>query len=477
MSTGAPTEALAAFEPFVQWILSATTTDLSSLPGQFLSGSVVDDGADYVHDADTPDTTPKGRQSFNEACDARLALAEAESEYETAWDQLSYARRNLEMLGEELVAYHDERNETFKYIALLERRIMKLLQDRDLAIGETYTTEKLIQDALFFKAKQLERQKLQAEEQRKVRVASALRKLLLHRSGDESGNSSSDSPTATLSLSYTEKDVQRLHKELADSKVAAATAKAEQEERRHAKRRAERRCVELKLALAQISAEEDDLRTSLYQLTRARRNSVGHLQQISLFSSAALPLETPPAPTAGNYIHHTNQKPMVFNDDSDEEQQNPGALMWLEGDSLAPPCQSDHDIVSKIVEFARVTPADVLFDLGCGDGRICIEAAKRYGARARGVEIEEFLIMRFRELIAANNLQQLVSVSHGDLLEEDLSEATVIVTYLLPDALDQLRPKFIKLLDQSSKDDHTKMCLFLFTEVAVNLARPDKEGN
>ncbi|CAH0491500.1 unnamed protein product [Peronospora farinosa] len=145
-------------------------------------------------------------------------------------------------------------------------------------------------------------------------------------------------------------------------------------------------------------------------------------------------------------------KPVHFDDESDENEQNPGVFMWIEGDSLAPPCQSDRDVVSKIVEIACVTPDDVVFDLGCGDGRICIEAAKRFGARARGVEIEEFLIERFRELIVANEMQQLVSVSHGDLLEEDLSEATVIVTYLLPDALDQLTPKFVELLNQSDKN-------------------------
>lgn len=91
-------------------------------------------------------------------------------------------------------------------------------------------------------------------------------------------------------------------------------------------------------------------------------------------------------------------------------------------------------------------------DLGCGDGRICIEAAKRFGARARGVEIEEFLIKQFRELIEANELQQLVSVSHGDLLQEDLTEATVIVTYLLPDALDELTPKFKELLSRKDRN-------------------------
>uniref|UniRef100_M4BRJ3 Methyltransferase domain-containing protein n=1 Tax=Hyaloperonospora arabidopsidis (strain Emoy2) TaxID=559515 RepID=M4BRJ3_HYAAE len=137
---------------------------------------------------------------------------------------------------------------------------------------------------------------------------------------------------------------------------------------------------------------------------------------------------------------------------SDDEEADPGAFMWIEGDSLAPPCQSDRDVVAKIVEIACLTCDDVLFDLGCGDGRICIEAAKRFGARARGVEIEEFLIERFRRLVAVKDLQQLVSVSHGDLLEEDLSDATVIVTYLLPEALEQLSAKLIKLLNQPDKN-------------------------
>ncbi|RLN45126.1 hypothetical protein BBJ28_00017510 [Nothophytophthora sp. Chile5] len=155
-------------------------------------------------------------------------------------------------------------------------------------------------------------------------------------------------------------------------------------------------------------------------------------------------------------MEQSEPKPVYFqapdDDDDDDDDQNPGAFMWMEGDSLAPPCQSDRDVVSKIVAIANVTPDDVLIDLGCGDGRICIEAAKRFGARARGVEIEEFLIERFRQLIAADGLQELVSVSHGDLREEDLSDATVIVTYLLPEALDELTPKFTKLLSQKGRD-------------------------
>ncbi|KAE9035084.1 hypothetical protein PR003_g8133 [Phytophthora rubi] len=296
----APTESLAAFEPFVQWLLAASLDDLTSLPDEIFSDfeAALEDEADSeMNDKSLDRKEP--RPPFESACKARLTLAEAEGELEAAWDQLSCARREWNTLDEKLLTLQDERDENHEHIALLERRIIKLLQDRDLAIAETYTTEKQIQDAEFFKARQQQRRQQQEEEQRKARVASALRKLL-RRGSEEVGNSNgNESPTASSAPKFTEKDVQRLHKELADSKVAAAVAKAERDERRHAMRRAERRCGELKLALAQARAEEDDLQVSLQQLTRARRNSVDNLQQISLFSSSSMPLQPPPAPTAG----------------------------------------------------------------------------------------------------------------------------------------------------------------------------------
>ncbi|POM68146.1 Hypothetical protein PHPALM_15729 [Phytophthora palmivora] len=297
----APTEALAAFEPFVRWLLSASPDDLSCLPEELSSCFEDEIEESDMDNTERFDSTQKAeRPPFENSCKARFALAEAEGKLEAAWDQLSCARREWGTLDEKLLRLQDESVENRQHIALLERRIIKLLQDRDLAIAETYTTEMQIQDAEFFKARQQQRRQQQEEEQRKARVASALRKLLLRRSSNESGNSSgNESPAAFATPKYTEKDVQRLHKELADSKVSAAVAKAERDERRHALRRAERRCVELKLQLAQARAEEDDLQVSLQQLTRARRSSVGHLQQISLFSAAALPLQPPPAPTAG----------------------------------------------------------------------------------------------------------------------------------------------------------------------------------
>ncbi|CAM9487072.1 unnamed protein product, partial [Laminaria digitata] len=77
----------------------------------------------------------------------------------------------------------------------------------------------------------------------------------------------------------------------------------------------------------------------------------------------------------------------------------------------------------------------VLYDLGCGDGRICIEAAESRGAKACGVEIEENLADKFRRRVAAKGLESKVSVVHGDLRDLDLSDATVLVMYLLPEAM------------------------------------------
>lgn len=137
--------------------------------------------------------------------------------------------------------------------------------------------------------------------------------------------------------------------------------------------------------------------------------------------------------------------------DEEEEETPFGAYMWIEGDSLAPPCQSDSDVVKRIVDIAQLDGSDVLIDLGCGDGRICIAAAVHFGARARGVEIEDFLIHQFEQAIEKHHVDHLVSISHGDLMQENLDDATVIVTYLLPEALEQLRPKFSELLQSQGR--------------------------
>ena len=131
----------------------------------------------------------------------------------------------------------------------------------------------------------------------------------------------------------------------------------------------------------------------------------------------------------------------------DESDGNENLLgMWLEGDSLAPPCQAELDVVKSIVQFAHLTENSVLFDLGCGDGRICLWAAMKYSCRAVGCEIESSLITKFHHFIEILNLKDRVTAVHGDLVELDLSEATVIIVYLLPESIVLITEKLIKCL-------------------------------
>ncbi len=95
-----------------------------------------------------------------------------------------------------------------------------------------------------------------------------------------------------------------------------------------------------------------------------------------------------------------------------------------------------------MLELAHVTSADVVYDLGSGDGRIPITAAQRYGARGVGVEIERRLVAEAASNAAKAHVAGLVSFVHGDLFEADIRPATVIAMFLLPRMIDELLPKF-----------------------------------
>jgi hypothetical protein len=91
-------------------------------------------------------------------------------------------------------------------------------------------------------------------------------------------------------------------------------------------------------------------------------------------------------------------------DETEEEDNNPLQVgFWMEGDSLAPPCGTSIATIHQILDFGNVAPDDVLYDLGCGDGRICLEAyaSTRHSCRTTiGIEVEEDLVQRAQELIA-----------------------------------------------------------------------------
>lgn len=101
-----------------------------------------------------------------------------------------------------------------------------------------------------------------------------------------------------------------------------------------------------------------------------------------------------------------------------------------------------NDVVRRMLAMAELRPGEVLYDLGSGDGRILIEAARSYGSRAVGLEIDPRLVASSREAASAAGLGDLVRIDHADIFEADLSGADVIAAYLPEPLLERLVPKF-----------------------------------
>lgn len=105
-----------------------------------------------------------------------------------------------------------------------------------------------------------------------------------------------------------------------------------------------------------------------------------------------------------------------------------------------------HHVVDAMLRLAALGKDDVLYDLGCGDGRIPIAAARQYRVRAVGIDIDPERIREADANSRAAGTTALASFRHGDLFEADLSEATVVTLYLLSHLNDKLRPKLVREL-------------------------------
>ncbi len=102
-------------------------------------------------------------------------------------------------------------------------------------------------------------------------------------------------------------------------------------------------------------------------------------------------------------------------------------------------------VVDKMLEMAEIKPGDILYDLGCGDGRIVVTAAKKYGVRATGVDIDPRRVQESLENVRTNKVGHLVTIKEADIFELDFSDATVVTLYLLPELNVRLMPKLAKL--------------------------------
>jgi predicted small lipoprotein YifL len=121
------------------------------------------------------------------------------------------------------------------------------------------------------------------------------------------------------------------------------------------------------------------------------------------------------------------------------------AYVQLVEDPLdVPYVPTPESIVARMLEVARVGPNDLLYDLGSGDGRIVVTAASQYGARGVGYDLNPKRIRESNENARAAGVADRVRFEQKDLFEADLTGATVVTLYLLPDVNMKLRPKLLK---------------------------------
>lgn len=103
------------------------------------------------------------------------------------------------------------------------------------------------------------------------------------------------------------------------------------------------------------------------------------------------------------------------------------------------------EVVDRMLDLAEVRRGDVVYDLGCGDGRIVVSAAKGYGARAVGIDIDPRRVRESLDNARRNGVSELVTVHREDLFATDLAGASVVTLYLVPNLIDRLTPRLAHL--------------------------------
>jgi ubiquinone/menaquinone biosynthesis C-methylase UbiE len=116
-----------------------------------------------------------------------------------------------------------------------------------------------------------------------------------------------------------------------------------------------------------------------------------------------------------------------------------------------PYVSTPQNVVDRMLDLAKVGPGDVVYDLGCGDGRIVITAAKRHGARGVGIDLDPKRIEEANANAKAAGVENRVKFIPADLFKSDFSEATVVTLYLLPEVNVALRPQLWRQLKTGTR--------------------------
>ena len=135
------------------------------------------------------------------------------------------------------------------------------------------------------------------------------------------------------------------------------------------------------------------------------------------------------------------------------------ALLLFTGSALAQETRhpdvvfvpTPQEVVDAMLKLAKVGPKDVLYDLGSGDGRIPVTAAKRFGIRAYGIDIDPQRIQEANDNARQNGVTHLVQFRQEDLFKTKFDDATVVTLYLLPDLNVKLRPRLLAELKPGTR--------------------------
>jgi SAM-dependent methyltransferase len=123
--------------------------------------------------------------------------------------------------------------------------------------------------------------------------------------------------------------------------------------------------------------------------------------------------------------------------------------VWTDGE--VPFVRTTPEVIDRMLEVARVKPGDVLYDIGSGDGAIIIHAAKKYGVKGVGIEIDRDLVLKARDNAFREKVEHLVEFRAQDAFTADVSPATVVTLYMLPEFNAKLRPMLERQLKRGTR--------------------------